>query len=31
MKEKFDIFLITYGLFVILVMTYIAYKGDNKK
>ena len=29
--SKFDLFITIYGLFVILVMTYIAYKGDNKK
>lgn len=28
---KFDIFLIIYGLFVILVMGYVAYKGDKRK
>ena len=28
--QSFDIFLILYGIFVVLVMTYIAYKGDNK-
>lgn len=28
--QTFDIFLILYGVFVALVMLYIAYKGDNK-
>lgn len=28
---NFDILLILYSIFVLLVMTYIAYKGDKKK
>lgn len=28
--QSFDIFLILYGIFVVLVMTYIAHKGDKK-
>lgn len=29
--KMFDLFLISYGILVLLVMTYIAYKGDKKK
>lgn len=29
--QIFDIFLLLYSVFVALVMTYIAYKGDKKK
>lgn len=28
---NFDIFLVVYAVFVVLVMVYIAYKGDKKK
>ena len=29
--NTFDIFLILYGLFVLIIMTYIAYKGNNRR